>query len=137
MKRIIAIAFCAATMILASSGASAQSTAKATIPFDFRVGSQLLPSGSYVIDSSHPRALWVRSQDGRASAVVLANTASGSTRAPHQLVFKRYGKEYFLRETRLANGESELTFGPSKLEEKTRSRELSMKDEGQSLVAVK
>ena len=137
MKRIIAIAFCAATMILASSGASAQSTAKATIPFDFRVGSTLLPSGSYVIDSSHRGALWVRSQDGHANAVILANTSSGSTSAPHQLVFERYGSERFLRETRLANGEIQLTFAPSKLERKIQSEELSMTHGGQSLVALK
>src|SRR5450432_1973558 len=103
MKQTIAIAFCAAAMILASSSASAQSNAKATIPFDFRVGSALMPSGSYEIDSSHRGALWFRNQDGRANAVILASATSGSTRAANKLVFHRYGNQYFLTETLRAN----------------------------------
>jgi len=137
MKQTIAIALCVATMILASSCASAQSYAKATIPFDFRVGSALMPSGTYLIDSSHPRTLWVRSQDGHANAVILASATSGSTRAAQKLVFHRYGSQYFLTETRRANGESEMTFGPSKLEKSIRSEEARRKDEGQTTVALK
>jgi hypothetical protein len=137
MKKTIAVAFCAATMILASSCASAQSYAKATIPFDFRVGSALLPSGNYVIDSSRPRTLWVRSEDGRASAFILASSASGSTRAAHRLVFHRYGSQYFLTETRRADGESEMTFGPSKLEKSVRAEEASRRNEGRTIVALK
>ena len=137
MKQTIAIAFCAAAMILASSSVTAQSYAKATIPFDFRVGSALMPSGTYVIDSSQPRTLWVHSEDRRANAVILASSASGSTRAAHKLVFHRYGNQYFLTETRRADGESEMTFGPSKLEKSVRSEQARRRDEGQIIVALK
>ena len=137
MKRTIAIAFCAATMILASSSAFAQSYANANIPFDFRVGSALMPSGAYLIDSSHSRALWVRSLDGRANAVILASSATGSALAAHKLVFHRYGNQYFLTETRRANGESEMTFAPSNLERSILTEEASRRDEGQTMVALK
>ena len=137
MKQTIAIAFCAATMMVAASCATAQSYAKATIPFDFRVGSALLPSGNYMIDSSHPRTLWVRSEDGHANAVILAASTSGSTRAAYGLVFHRYGNQYFLTETRQANGESDMTFGPSKLEKNVRAEEALRSGERQTIVALK
>jgi hypothetical protein len=137
MKRTIAIAFLASTMVMALSTASAQSKAKATIPFNFRVGSALLPAGSYEIDSSQTRVIWFHSEDGHSNAAVLAVSTSGETKAAEKLVFNRYGDRYFLSETRNASGESEMTFARSKLEKSIRSEQASRNNEGQTLVALK
>jgi hypothetical protein len=137
MKRTIGIAIFAATMGMALSNASAQSKSKATIPFNFRVGSALMPAGSYTIEYTQPRVVWFRNLDGHKSAVALATTTSGDAVPPAKLVFHRYGDQYFLSETRTSSNESEMTFAPSRLEKNIRSEEAIRRDEGQSLVALK
>lgn len=137
MKRIIAIAFFASTMIMALSSASAQGKAKATIPFNFRVGSAVLPAGPYLIEYTASRVVWFHSQDGRQHAVVLATTTNGAIAPPEKLVFNRYGDRYFLSETLASSGESEMTFAPSKLEKSIRTEEANLKSAGQTLVALK
>jgi hypothetical protein len=138
MKRTIAITFLASTMIMALSSALAQSASKAAIPFNFRVGSNLMPAGSYEIEYPRPHVIWIHTQDGHSSVLALATASSGDTTPPEKLVFNHYGKQYFLRETRTARGESEMTFAPSKLEESLRAEEeASLKTEGQTLIALK
>jgi len=137
MKRTIAIAFLASTMIMALSSASAQGKARATIPFNFRVGSALMPAGSYDIESTDSRVIWFRNQNGHATVAALAMTTSGETAPPARLVFNRYGDQYFLSEALKANGESEKKFAPSKLEKSVRAEEASLKAEGQTLIALK
>lgn len=137
MKRTIAIAFLASTMIMSLSSASAQGRSRATIPFDFRVGSALLPAGAYDIESNDSHAIWFRNLSGHGTAVALAMTTSGETQPAVKLVFNRYGNQYFLSETLAANGESDKKFAPSKLEKSVRSEEASLKSEDRVLVALK
>lgn len=137
MKRTIAIAFFASTMIMALSSASAQGKAKATVPFNFRVGSALLPAGAYEFESTDSRVLWIRYQNGHANAVAVAMTTSGETAPASRLVFNRYGDQYFLSETLSASGESQKKLAPSKLEKSVRAEEASFDSEGRVLVALK
>jgi len=67
----------------------------------------------------------------------LAASSSGDIEPPERLVFNRYGDRYFLSETRTSSGESEMTFAPSKLERNIRTEEASLKNAGQSLIALK
>ena len=137
MKPTIAIAFLASTMLVALSSASAQSKSKATIPFNFRVGSALMPAGAYEIESTDPHVIWFRNQNGHDSAVAVAMTTSGETAPPVRLVFNRYGDQYFLSETLAASGQSEKKFAPSKLEKSIRAEEASLNTEGRALIALK
>ncbi len=137
MKRTIGIAIFAATLGMALSNASAQSKSTATIPFNFRVGSALMPAGAYEIEYTQPKVVWFRSLDGHESALALATTTSGDAVPPAKLVFRKYGNQYFLGETRTSSNESEMTFAPSRLEKSIRSEEASRRDEGQILVALK
>jgi hypothetical protein len=138
MKPTIAIAFLASTMLMALSSASAQSrSATANIPFNFRVGSALMPAGAYDIESTDPRVLWFRNRNGHDTAVAVAMTTAGTTAPPVKLVFNRYGDRYFLSETLTASGESDKKFSPSKLEKSIRTEEASLNDESRSLIALK
>jgi hypothetical protein len=137
MKRTIGIAILVATMGMALVTASAQSKSKATIPFSFRVGSALMPAGTYIVEYTQPKVVWFRNLDGNESAVAVATTTTGDAAPPVKLVFNRYGNQYFLSETRAPSGESEMTFSPSKLEKSIRTEEASRGDAGQSLVAMK
>ena len=137
MKRTIAIAFLASTMIMAISSASAQTKSKANVPFDFRVGSTLMPAGSYEIEYPRPGVIWFHSQDGRANVLALAGSTAGATVPPERMVFNRYGNQYFLRETLTASGEDQMTFAPSNLEKSVCAEEASLKSEGRVLIALK
>jgi len=69
----------------------------ANIPFDFRVGDKLVPSGTYLIQANGT-AITLREEDGRVVAVSFM-TIPESRLAPladGKLVFNRYGNDYFL-----------------------------------------
>jgi hypothetical protein len=137
MKPRIAIAVAAATLLMTFSSASAQTKATANIPFNFRVGSALMPAGAYDIESPDSRVLWLRNRNGHDTAVAVAMTTAGSTTPPVKLVFNRYGDRYFLSETLTANGESDKKFSPSKLEKSIRTEASSLNTQGRSLIALK
>jgi hypothetical protein len=137
MKPTIAIAFLASTMILALSTASAQGKAKANIPFNFNVGSALLPAGTYLIEYTGPRVVWFHHLEGREHAVAVATTTSGYLAPPRKLVFNKYGDQYFLNETLTVSDKEEMTFAPSSREKSIRAEEASLHAEGRALIALK
>lgn len=73
-------------------------TITAHIPFDFSVGNRTLPAGAYtVVPMTTPGVLRIRREDGRGAVMVVT---SGVQARPEQdqtqLVFRRYGNQYFL-----------------------------------------
>ena len=71
---------------------------KVQVPFEFHVGSSMLPSGDYTVDAdAAPGVVRLRSGDARSSVVIIALPVQASA-APGQgkLVFHKYGNEYFL-----------------------------------------
>src|SRR5215471_18297394 len=59
------------TAICAASPAAAQEL-QAKVPFDFAIGTSVLPAGDYTIEeAAEPALLAVRARDGKASAFVL------------------------------------------------------------------
>lgn len=136
MNRKIAIALLAATVNVAIATASAQTIAKANIPFNFRVGSALMPAGEYQITPAASGVVLVHQVNGKANAIAVANTKTGSS-APSTLVFNKYGDHYFLRELLKADGETEMTFYPSSLEKRLRTEEASLANKGRILLAMK
>jgi hypothetical protein len=137
MNRKIAIALLTAIVNVAIATASAQNIAKANIPFNFRVGSTPMPAGLYKIEPAEAGLVWINRVDGSSHAVVLAQTNSGTTAAPATLVFHKYGDQYFLREMRKANGQTQMTFSQSKLEKRLRTQEASLPSDGNTLIALK
>jgi hypothetical protein len=84
--------------LFATSILSAQQNVEVQVPFSFRVGDSIMPAGSYSVDHSrHTSILLIRSTDGKSSATVMTNaTQAKDVRTQDQLVFNRYGDEYFL-----------------------------------------
>jgi len=70
----------------------------ATIPFDFTIGQKTLPAGKYEIyHNGRPNALVIRSMDCRVNVMFLTNSVQAKRAlAEAQLVFRRYGDQYFL-----------------------------------------
>jgi hypothetical protein len=85
-------------MMIATT-AMAQAPEKITFHalFDFTVANKTLPAGNYTIRPLSPSRLLIRSEDGH-EAVIAATYAVQAKKTPTetQLIFARYGDQYFL-----------------------------------------
>jgi hypothetical protein len=70
---------------------------KIDVPFNFFVENQRMPEGSYTIQPIQNGTLLIRSADGKFTSTVLSLPAPLATTATaSQVVFYRYGDNYFL-----------------------------------------
>jgi len=138
IRFITKVTLLSAIVILTSvASVQAQSLAyrvKFTVPFDFVSGEKKFSAGKYsvgrAIHSSDDLAQLIASEDGDSKAVVLSNavfTLHPNTRA--QLVFHRYGNEYFLVQVWPAGGTHGRQFPESK-QERALQRQLVMNPSG-------
>jgi hypothetical protein len=99
MKRL-RFAFLGLGLLLAVSAAQAQETrVKASIPFDFVVGNQVLPGGDYMVvtQGSGNEAILIRSDDNKAVSLSLTYAcASLNPSDKTKLVFHSLAGRYFL-----------------------------------------
>ena len=68
------------------------------VPFDFHVGNSILPAGGYTVDTdAAPGVLRLRSDDSKSSVMIVTiGVQKLSAPSQGQLVFNKYGDEYFL-----------------------------------------
>ena len=73
---------------------------RANIPFDFVIGTKTLPRGTYTVKllNTSPNVLVIRGRDNGEVALAISNTVSALDKEDNspQLIFNRYGNEYFL-----------------------------------------
>lgn len=85
--------------VMTTAAAMAQAPEKITVhaPFEFTVANKTLPAGNYTIRSLSPSRLLIRSDDGH-EAVIASTFAVQAKKTPTeaQLIFARYGDQYFL-----------------------------------------
>jgi hypothetical protein len=122
MKRnVIGILSLVVMSLMLNAGAQAQS-AKANVPFAFKVGSAELPAGTYVVSTSGASAIEIR--NGQTSALSLARreyqTDSGA-----KLIFHHVAGQYFLAEIWRGAGTNGMVIAPSK-QEKSLEKELRL-----------
>lgn len=94
---------------LAATSARAQSSEnfKVDVPFDFTIGNKTLPAGEYDVKKMNESssALMVRSTDGREVMTFLATSATAKgDQNVGQLVFNKYGHQYFLTRVQRPGG---------------------------------
>jgi hypothetical protein len=95
-------------LLLVTGSAYAQAsygTLKADVPFTFAIANTKLPAGPYTISSigrAGSNTLLFKSDNMKAGVLIMPRV-SESAKVPEasQLVFHRYGGEYFLREIRV------------------------------------
>jgi hypothetical protein len=83
---------------LGCAGLNAQELGlRANIPFEFRVGETPLPAGEYTIHNSGAMMV-VRDRNGRQAAIQFFTIGAIRPQPPKtgELVFNRYGADYFL-----------------------------------------
>lgn len=108
MKKQMLITFtklCLTVLMTIAAMASARaqsSTIRADIPFDFNIGGETLPAGTYTIgrlSSGAAETLLIRNRAGEARAIQFTSPVQARV-APAQakLIFHRYGSSYFLAE---------------------------------------
>jgi hypothetical protein len=128
MKRnlIAVLSLVVMSLLLNTTGAYAQSYAKANVPFDFKVGSAQLPAGSYVIkvDDSSSGVIMIRNGQTSAAAVSTARRESPRTTAA-KLVFHHVGNQYFLAEI-WKNSDTDGMIVPASKQEKELKKELQL-----------
>lgn len=107
MSRIVHVAVIAAMASLGVTAIAIAQTSRAedaTIGFAFTAGNTTLPAGQYTVsvDMADPTVLLIQSRDRQVTTWVDTTMVHGSGNAPSagdsELVFDRYGDQYFLRE---------------------------------------
>jgi hypothetical protein len=102
----------------------AQSPAvEAKVPFDFTVGSQLLPADTYIISSDQFRVTTIKGVDRHSRMVTIASPSNRESVSGSKLVFKKYGNEYFLSEILCPTSSMNLQLPESKLEKQVQTQE--------------
>jgi len=131
MKKIIATGLFALASLVAVQSASAQNyKVKASIPFNFVVGSNILPAGTYTFSSQDNLALHI--QNDKKQATVLSTVpVDGVLSESIRLVFNTYGDQYFLSKILCPSSNLNLELPVSKLERKARLQEVQLADLGQ------
>jgi hypothetical protein len=99
LSLFIALAF-ALTIYSGSAEAQVTDGLEANIPFQFHVGNSKLPAGEYrirVLDDSDLTVMEIISADESTSALFqVQNTDAKSTPGKSELIFNKYGDQYFL-----------------------------------------
>jgi hypothetical protein len=125
MKNIAAIAlFVVATFTAAGSASAQDNQVKATVPFNFTVGDQHLPSGTYMIGSgiTSPNLLAIRNWDKKVNILSLVMPNDGNRGRDNTLVFHKYGNQYFLSEIRSEGASIDVRFPTTKAEKRAKSQ---------------
>jgi hypothetical protein len=121
MKYITALALFIAAIFITAGKAIAQDYAvRATIPFSFIVNGTQLPAGHYTIgtDVTSPRMLKISDRTQHANALALSMPAGEEKRKSNQLVFHKYGDQYFLCEIRSQESSLNVELPTSKQEKR-------------------
>ncbi len=100
------------TLVAATYAHGETPVAQANIPFNFQMGSSIMPAGNYVVSESGS-IITVRAVTGKPAAMLLTFPASRAAASPNpSLEFNRYGNDYFL--AKVWDGSSQNGRGLSK-----------------------
>ena len=84
-------------LLISIPSMSAQTIAKANVPFAFTVGQTEMPAGNYIISSAVDSAIAIMNRDkGRSVVTVFRTEQPKSNNGTTKLVFHRYGDKCFL-----------------------------------------
>jgi hypothetical protein len=126
MKRTTVLAFLTAALISMGSACAHAQAARFTVPFDFTVGNQVLPAGTYQVNYASETAILIRSKGERPlAALTTIHTADPST-SDNVVVFTRYGNQYFLNEVFCGAVSMHVALPASKPEKRARIQEAQL-----------
>jgi hypothetical protein len=138
MKRKLAgiLTLVVLSLFVTAIGASAQTAAKANVPFNFQVGNAHMAAGSYLVSEQGMNNILIRGLKTTASAMSTARPDEASN-GRARLVFYHYGDHYILTQVWGAYGTSGLILPTSKLEKELRASSVDGgSDEGEVIIAL-
>ena len=136
MQRIMSITsialFALVSFVTVGSISAQERAVKANVPFDFTVGDKLLPAGTYTISAENTNVIKIQNS---AKHVTLLSTATsdGKESKTGELVFNKYGDQYFLREILCSSADMNMAVPTSKQEKRARVQEASVNSNGQQV----
>ena len=139
MKRTTAIALIAmANFALAGTSFAQSNGVRATVPFDFTVGSKLLPSGTYTIkaESKNANVIEIRSHDKPIAVLSLVHQDGNKSPNGGKLLFHKYGGQYFLSEILCDQAGMNVEISPSKTEKRAQLQQATLKSSSETVVAA-
>jgi hypothetical protein len=108
-------------------------------PFSFTVGDKTLAPGVYTVRILNPnsdrKALQIRSENGRASAIIQTVSVNGALANHAKVVFRRYGDRYFFAHAQMGGETTSLTTAKTRAERATQ-RALRRSGEGTVIAIV-
>jgi hypothetical protein len=119
MKRnlIGTLSLVALSLLLTTSGAHAQSAARAYVPFAFNVGSTHLPAGTYKIKRAPLDINFIMVSNVNTGDNVLSLFQPETPgHVSHKLIFHHRGNQYFLAEIWGGEGDAGMAMPATKLE---------------------
>ena len=127
MKRITVLALLTAALISMGSACAYAQAPAFKVPFDFTVGNQVFPAGAYQVSYSATKtAILIRSRDDdRFHALTTIHPADPSI-SDSEVVFTKYGNQYFLHEVLCSALSMNVALPTSKLEKRARIQEAKL-----------
>lgn len=137
MKRIAFIALIILAGFCTAGNLQAQShEVRANVPFDFTVGSKHLPAGNYtLVKDSTDNIIEIQNWDQHIATLSVTEDAGTPAGNVSQLVFNKYGDQYFLSKIQCPTVALNLEIPPSKREKQARTQMAWLGPE-QTLVAL-
>jgi hypothetical protein len=140
MKRIFAVTFFAMASLFLLGGALAEAEeVRAKVPFDFMVGNQMLPAGSYRVflerSLNGTNTVEIQNEDQNISARAMTSAVEDQSGNDSKLIFTSYGDQYFLHEVLCSSGSISVDLPTSKVEERVRTREAQLQNSGRTVAA--
>jgi hypothetical protein len=141
MNRISAIAlFVAASFVTAGSAMAQDHQVKASVPFNFTVNGERLPAGTYTIgsDITSPRVVTITEREKKVHLMAITLPDSNGSGTTNQLVFHKYGNQYFLSEIRCDSASMNAHLTTSKQEKwaKAQTQEADLRVNNDVMVAL-
>ncbi len=137
MKRITAIALLAIANFAVAGTSFAQSrTVQAKVPFDFTVGNNLLPSGTYTIKEESTGLIVIKSRDKAIAMVSLVNPDGNKAAGGGKLIFHKYGSQYFLSEILSDRANMNVRVPVSKTEKRVKLQEAMIAASSDTFIAA-
>jgi hypothetical protein len=126
MNRITTLAFLTAALISAGSSRAHAQEVRFSVPFDFIVGKQVLPAGTYGVSHAKQNAILIETPDGRIHTMTSTFADDRQSYGLGKLVFAKYRNQYFLREVLCSGLSMNVEIPTSRLEKQVRMQEAQL-----------
>ena len=126
------------SILISVPSVSAQTIAKAVVPFAFTVGQTELPAGNYVISSVSDSAIAITDRNKGTSVFSLFRSEQPKTNdGTTKLVFHKYGDKYFLSQVARGFGGSVIQLPTSNQEKEAQIQNARRASDKEVVVGAK